>query len=77
MEENSKHGELVPDPAAPYTVKSTTDFDKGNPQALLIAGLGISGLILLVLIILGVQAYFDHVTEVATYDKVLPRSPTT
>jgi hypothetical protein len=69
--EDIKHGEPAPEPAVPEVVKNDTDYDRGDPRALLIAGLGISGLILLVLIILGVQAYFDHVTEVATYDKVL------
>lgn len=69
--EDNKHTEPAAEPAVPEVVKNDTDFDRGDPRALLIAGLGISGLILLVLIILGVQAYFDHVTEVATYEKVL------
>lgn len=70
--EETKHPQPPQAGPEPHeTVKRDTDFDRSDPQTLLIAGLGIASLIGLVVIILGVQAYFDHITEVATYQKVL------
>jgi hypothetical protein len=62
LEHSLPHGE---------TVKAETDFDKSEPRALLIAGLGIGTVVGLVIVLLGVQAYFDHIKAQATYEKVL------
>jgi hypothetical protein len=59
-----------PGPGAPEIVKAETDFDRSEPHALLIAGFGIASVIGLVVIILGIQAYFDHLREQAEYEKV-------
>lgn len=70
--EEIKHPEPPPAGPEPHEiVKKGTDFDRSDPRTLLIAGLGIASVIGLIVIILGVQAYFDHITEVATYQKVL------
>lgn len=69
MEETHKNQPL-PGPAAPEIVKAETDFDRSEPHALLIAGFGIASVIGLIVIILGIQAYFDHLREQAEYQKV-------
>jgi hypothetical protein len=69
--DETKHEPSTASPAAEQNIKAGTDFDRSDPQALLIAGSGIASIIALIAIILGVQAYFDHITAVATYDKVL------
>lgn len=68
--EEKKHNEPVPEPAVPEVIKHDTDYDRSDPRALLIAGLGIASIIGLVLTILSVQAYFDHVREQAAYQTV-------
>lgn len=68
--EDHKHNEQIPEPAVPEVIKHDTDYDRSDPRALLIAGLGIASIIGLVLTILAVQAYFDHVREEASYQTV-------
>jgi hypothetical protein len=68
--EDHKHNEPAPEPAVPEVVKHDVDYDRSDPRALLIAGLGICSLIGLVLVVLSVQAYFDHVREEAAYQTV-------
>lgn len=68
--EDHKHNDQVPEPAVPEAIKHDTDYDRSDPRALLIAGLGIASIIGLVLTILGVQAYFDHVREETAYQTV-------
>jgi hypothetical protein len=68
MEENQSLEHSLPHGAV---VKPDTDFDKSEPRALLIAGLGIGTVVGLVIVLLSVQAYFDHIKAVATYEKVL------
>lgn len=69
MEEINTHQSL-PGPTVPEIVKTETDFDRSEPHALLIAGFGIASVIGLVVVILGIQAYFDHLREQAEYEKV-------
>ena len=68
--EDHKHNEPAPEPTVPEAIKQDTDYDRSDPRALLIAGLGICSIIGLVLVILGVQAYFDHVREETSYQQV-------
>jgi len=51
--------------------KSGVDFDRSEPRALLIASIGIASILGLTAMILGVQAYFDHLHEQQMYEKVL------
>ena len=51
--------------------KSGVDFDRSEPRALLIASIGIASILGLTAMILGVQAYFDHMHEQQMYEKVL------
>lgn len=69
MDENKKH-KLTPEPAVPEVFKSETDYDRSDPRALLIGGLGIASIIFLVITVLSVQAYFDHVREQEAYQSV-------
>src|SRR5689334_22214197 len=66
-----KHSEPSATPAAPEIVKAGTDFDRSEPRALLITGFGIATVIGLIVVILGIHAYFDHIRDQATYDKVM------
>jgi hypothetical protein len=68
--EEQKHNEPVAEPAVPEAIKHDVDYDRSDPRALLIAGLGICSIIGLVLVILGVQAYFDHIREEEAYQSV-------
>jgi hypothetical protein len=68
--EETKHNESLPGRAAPEIIKSETDFDRSEPRALLITGFGIATIIGLIAVILGIQAYFDHIREQAVYEKV-------
>jgi hypothetical protein len=61
----------LPGRAVGEIVQDQTDFDRSEPRALLITGFGAATLIGLVAVMLGIQAYFDHIREVATYEKVL------
>lgn len=65
-----QHQTIEPSPSA-NVIQGETDFDKSEPRALLIASLGIGTIIGLVVVLLGVQAYFDHIKAQATYEKVL------
>lgn len=69
MEETHEHQPL-PGRGTAEIVKTETDFDRSEPHALLIAGFGIASVIGLIVIILGIQAYFDHLRERAEYEKV-------
>jgi hypothetical protein len=66
-----QHQSIESAPPHAEVAKVETDFDKSEPRALLIAGLGIGTIIGLVVVLLGVQAYFDHIKAEATYEKVL------
>jgi hypothetical protein len=66
-----QHQSIESVPPHAEVAKVETDFDKSEPRALLIAGLGIGTIIGLVVVLLGVQAYFDHIKAEATYEKVL------
>jgi hypothetical protein len=66
----TKTNQSLPGPAVPDMVKTDTDFDRSEPHALLITGFGIASVIGLIIIILGIQAYFDHLREQAEYEKV-------
>lgn len=68
--EQSHQNHPLPEPAVPEIVKTDTDFDRSEPHALLIAGFGIASVIGLIVVILGIQAYFDHIREQAEYEKV-------
>jgi hypothetical protein len=68
--EDTHHNQPVPAPAVSEVIETNTDFDRSEPHALLIAGFGIASVIGLVVIILGIQAYFDHLREQAEYEKV-------
>jgi hypothetical protein len=46
-------------------------FDRGEPSAGAIATFAVGSLILLVLTILAIQQYFDHIWSEAVYEKVL------
>ncbi len=69
--EETKTPPSLPGPGTTQEIKAETDFDRGEPRALLITGLGAATFIGLIVVILGIQAYFDHIREVATYQKVL------
>lgn len=66
-----QHQTIEPSPSSANVIQGETDFDKSEPRALLIASLGIGTIIGLVVVLLGVQAYFDHIKAQATYEKVL------
>ncbi len=46
-------------------------FDRAEPSASAIAGFAVGSLVLLVLTILAIQQYFDHIWNQAVYEKVL------
>ena len=68
--EETQQNQSLPGRGTAEIVKNDTDFDRSEPHALLIAGFGIASVIGLVVIILGIQMYFDHMREVAEYEKV-------
>ena len=68
--EETHQDQPLPDHGAAEIAKADTDFDRSEPHALLIAGFGIASVIGLIVIILGIQAYFDHLREQAEYEKV-------
>jgi hypothetical protein len=68
--EQTHQNQPLPGPAVAEIVKNETDFDRSEPHALFIAGFGIASVIGLVVIILGIQMYFDHIRERAEYEKV-------
>ncbi len=49
----------------------TAGYDKGDPKSWLIALLGGAMVVTIVVVILAVQAYFDHVSEQQVYQKQL------
>ena len=55
----------------PGSMKAETDFDRSEPHAWLITAFGAITVIGLVAVILGVQFYFDQMTEREVYEKVL------
>jgi hypothetical protein len=52
-------------------MQANVDFDKQEPQVLLIAGFGIATIICLVTVVLGIQAYFEHVRARQVYEQVM------
>jgi hypothetical protein len=68
--EETHQDQPLPGHGGAETAKAETDFDRSEPHALLIAGFGIASVIGLIVIILGIQAYFDHLREQAEYEKV-------
>jgi hypothetical protein len=53
-----------------HAVTPQTDgYDKGEPKSWFIAVLGLGTIVILVAVILGVQFYFDHVSEQQVYQK--------
>src|ERR1700676_1319275 len=46
-------------------------FDRSEPKAAAIAVFGIASVILLLLTILALQAYFNHIWDEAVYEKIL------
>jgi hypothetical protein len=68
--EETHQDQPLPGHGGAETAKAETDFDRTEPHALLIAGFGIASVIGLIVVILGIQAYFDHLRERAEYEKV-------
>ena len=64
------HNAALPGEAVHELGKPGVDFDRSEPRAWLIVGLGLTAIIALVAVILGIQAYFDYVREQAIYEKV-------
>lgn len=52
-------------------VNPEAGFDPGEPQANVIAIFGIVTVVMLVVVILSVQSYFDHAHEQQVYEKVM------
>ena len=50
------------------TMQAEIGYDKQEPQVLLIGGFGIATAICLAAVVLGIQAYFDHVKNQEIYD---------
>jgi hypothetical protein len=69
--EDTKLPPSLPGPGTTQEIKAETDFDRSEPRALLITGLGAATFIGFIVVVLGIQAYYDHIREVATYQKVL------
>ena len=58
-------------PLHPESMQAETDFDRSEPQAGLIYLLGAISLIGVLFMMVGVQAYYNHVREEAEYNQVL------